>query len=147
MQSASAKPSALVKPTLETHFHIDYAWWDRNTEEHLRTYLLSHLSIEQRERLAQAADDAIIDYVDPDTGEVFRMDALRVAIQQAAKDPNFINPHIAMVDAIFRTLLANGNRPLTPVEMAEAIGQDAGKILRTLSGSRVFKGIRPTESH
>lgn len=144
MQTARAKPSALVKPTLETRFHIDYGWWEKNTEEHLRTYLLSHLPIEQRERLAQAAEDEVIDYVDPETGEVSRLDALQVALQQAARDPNYINPHIAMVDAIFRTLLANGNRPLTPVELAEAIGQDAGKILRTLSGGRVFKGIRPT---
>ena len=37
------KPSALVKPTLDTTFHIDYSWWDR-TGEDLRTYLLSHLA-------------------------------------------------------------------------------------------------------
>jgi hypothetical protein len=36
------KPSPLLKPTLDTKYHIDYKWWDR-AEEDLRTYLISHL--------------------------------------------------------------------------------------------------------
>ena len=41
--------------------------------------------------------------------------------------------------------LANGNQPLTAPELAEAIARpsDSDTILRTLSGSRVYKGLRP----
>jgi hypothetical protein len=50
------KPSTLIKPTLDTTFHIDYGWWER-TGEDLRTYQLSHLAPEQRERLSQNTDE------------------------------------------------------------------------------------------
>lgn len=136
------KPSALVKPTLDTKFRIDYDWWKRNSED-LRTYLLSHLLPEQRERLSQTTETRVVDYVHPETGEVQQLDELRLAIQLAAKDPNFINPQTSLVDSIFRVFLANGNLPQTPRELAECIGRPAETILKTLSGGRIYKGIRP----
>ncbi len=138
------KPSALIKPTLDTTYHIDYNWWDHN--EDLHTYLLSHLAPEQRERLSQSSEVKVIDYIDPDTGEVTPLDALQLAIQVAAHDPDFINPHTSVVDSIFRVFLANGNKPLTPRELGEAIGRSPAVILKTLSGGRVYKGIRPVEA-
>ena len=48
------KPSALIKPTLDTTYHIDYSWWERNDD--LRTYLLSHLPPEQRERISGSTE-------------------------------------------------------------------------------------------
>ncbi len=80
------KPSALVKPTLDTTFHIDYSWWDRSGED-LRVYLFSHLSPEQREHLSSDAENHVVDYVDPDTGEVTQMDELQLALQVAAHSP------------------------------------------------------------
>ena len=50
MQTPAGKPSSLAKPTLDTLFYIDYSWWDRNADD-LRTYLLSHLLPDQRDRL------------------------------------------------------------------------------------------------
>ena len=140
----SGKPSALIKPTLDTLYHIDYSWWERSGED-LRTYLLSHLPPEQRERIGQATENQTVDYIDPDTGEVFVLDELGLAIQQAAKDSDFINPHTSVVDSIFRVLLANGNAPQSPKELAEKIGRPASLILKTLSGGRIYKGIRPTQ--
>lgn len=139
------KPSALIKPTLDTTFHIDYGWWDR-TGEDLRTYQLSHLAPEQRERLSQSADEQLIDYIDPETGEVSQLDELQLALQNAARDPDFINPHTSVVDSIFRVFLANGNTPMTPKELGDAIGRSPTVILKTVSGARVYKGIRPVES-
>jgi hypothetical protein len=141
----TGKPSALVKPTVDTLYHIDYSWWDRSGED-LRSYLLSHLPPEQRERLSQITENRIVDYIDPDTGEVFRLSELSLAIQQAAKDLNFINPHTSVVDSIFRVFLANGNEPQSPIDLAERIGRPASLILKTLSGGRIYKGIRPTQS-
>jgi len=49
-----------------------------------------------------------------------------------------------VVDSIFRVFLANGNEPQSPRSLAERIGRPASLILKTLSGGRVYKGIRPT---
>jgi hypothetical protein len=138
------KPSALIKPTLDTTYHIDYSWWDRNDD--LRTYLLSHLPPEQRERISGSTEQRIVDFVDPDSGEVSQLDELQLAIQMAARDPDFINPHTSVVDSIFRVFLANGNKPLSSVALGDAIGRPAQTILKTVSGARVYKGIRPVES-
>ena len=138
------KPSAFVKPTLDTQYHIDYSWWERN--EDLRTYLLSHLPPEQRDRISQNSEASVVDYVDPNTGEVTQLNELDLAIQTATSQPDFINPHTSVVDSIFRVFLANGNKPLSPKELGDAIGRSPTVILKTVSGGRVYKGIRPAES-
>jgi hypothetical protein len=142
-----AKPSGLVKPTVNTKFHIDYSWWNK-TDEDLRVYMLSHLPQEQRERLSQgnqSAENRMVDYIDPATGEVFQLDELGLAIQNAAKDPNFINPQMSLVDIIFRAFLSNNNTPLSPRELEEITGKPASVILKTISSGRVYKGIRPAQ--
>jgi hypothetical protein len=139
---AVGKPGALVKPTRDTKFYIDYNWWERSRED-LRSYLLSHLLPEQRDRLSQTADNRVVDFVDPETGEVSQLDELGRAIQVAALDENFINPHTSLVDSVFRVFLSNGNEPLSPHELEEETGRSAAVILKTLSGGRIYKGIRP----
>ena len=139
---AAAKPSFLIKPTLNTKFHIDFSWWERSSED-LRTYLLSHLLPEQRERLSQSDEDRKVDYIDPDSGEVHQLDELGLAIQIAAEDENFINPQTSLVDSVFRVFLANGNFPLTPNELEEETERPAATILKTFSGTQIYKGIRP----
>ena len=136
------KPSILVKPTLDTKFYVDYSWWERSDED-LRMYLLSHLLPEQRDRLSTAEVGSVIDYIDPDTGEVSQLDELQVAIKRASDDPNFINPQTSLVDSVFRVFLANNNMPMTPRELSEKTGRNASTILKTFSGMRIYKGIRP----
>ncbi len=136
------KPNALIKPNLKTRFHIDYLWWDRANDD-LRTYLLSHLLPEQREKLSHASKDSTIDYIDAETGEVLRLSELELAIQEAASDPNFINQQTSTVDSVFRALLKNNNQPLTPEELADHTQRDPEVILKTLSGRQIYKGIRP----
>lgn len=140
--SSPGKPSALIKPTLDTKFYIDYEWWERDSED-LRTYLLSHLKPEQREQLSQTQEDRLIDYVDPQTGEVFQLDELKLAIQIASQEEDFINLQTSLVDSIFRVFLKNNNSPLSPRELAESTERPAPTILKTLSGGRIYKGIRP----
>ncbi len=140
-----AKPSGLVKPTVDTRYHIDYTWWQRSDED-LRTYLLSHLPQEQRERLAGMNDEVQIDFIDPLTGEVTQVDELHYALQKAAQEPGFITPHTSLVDAIFRLLIASNNRPLSSNELSQKLNRPAGVILKMLSGNRVYKGIRPTDT-
>jgi hypothetical protein len=50
-----------------------------------------------------------------------------------------------VVDSIFRVFLANGNQPLSARELERIIGRPASTILKTLSGGRIYKGIRPVE--
>lgn len=141
--SVSGKPSFLLKPTLDTRFHIDYDWWDRSSGEDLRIYMLSHLLPDQRDRLSQVQQDRVIDFVDPETGEVSQLDELGLAVRMAAQEPDFINSQISTVDAIFRVFLRNGNRPLSPRELEQQTGTPASTILKMLSGVRIYKGIKP----
>jgi hypothetical protein len=132
-----------VKPTLDTHFHIDYAWWERQRRE-LRVYLQSHLCPEHR-AIFEGQDLAEeIDWVDPRTAEVTRVDGLQHTLRtHCSQQADYITEHTALVDAVFRVFLANGNHPLTPKELGLQIGRSAETILRTLSGPTVYKGIRP----
>jgi hypothetical protein len=135
----------LIKPTLQTQFHIDYEWWDRESRD-LRVYLQSHLCPEHQTALAADAGGELVDNVDPDTGEVQKVDRLQYTLRaHCMLQPDFLTAHTSLVDAVFRVFLANGNQPLTPEELAEKIhrpGQGL-TILRTLSGQRVYKGLRP----
>ena len=96
--------------------------------------------------ISQNSEASVVDYVDPNTGEVTQLNELDLAIQTATSQPDFINPHTSVVDSIFRVFLANGNKPLTPKELGDAIGRSPTVILKTVSGGRVYKGIRPAES-
>jgi len=133
----------LIKPSLSTRFYIEYDWWRRNERE-WRVYLLSHLCPEHRTSLESIADGTQIDWIDPNTAEVHTIDGIQHAlISHCSLQPDYISPHTTLVDAVFRVFLANGNSPLTVSEIAEKIGRPANTILRTLSGVRVYKGIRP----
>lgn len=136
------KPSTIVKPTLDTQFHIDYTWWERSDED-LRQYLLTHLPPDRREQFTAHESGERVDYIDPETAEVRELDALESAIQEAARQPDFINPQTSLIDSVFRVFLANGNRPCTPRELAEATGRSAETILKTIGSLRVYKGLRP----
>jgi hypothetical protein len=131
-----------VKPTLDTKFHIDYSWWDREDRD-LRTYLISHLLPAQRESFSNNQDESTIDWIDPVTAEVRRVDSLQQSLTEAAKDPQYITEHTTLVDAVFRVFLANGNQPLSPNELSKRINRQSATILKTLSGAQVYKGIRP----
>lgn len=142
MKGGAGISAFFVKPTLQTQFFVDYDWW-RRSQEDLRIYLLSHVQPGQRERLREQSGEQLIDYVDPATGEVFRMDELSLAIRQAAAAPDFINPRTSLVDSVFRVFLANNNQPRTPLQLAEETGRNASTILKTFGSTRIYKGIRP----
>ena len=139
------KPSAVIKPTLDTKFHIDYEWWEKENND-LRSYMLTHLPPDLREQFEEYNEGDVIDYIDPETGEVFQLDALGVAIQEAAKRDDFINLQVSLVDSVFRVFLSNGNTPRTPRELEEETERDAKTILKTFGGIRVYRGIRPVEA-
>ncbi|HLA98628.1 MAG TPA: hypothetical protein VJL34_09240 [Anaerolineales bacterium] len=134
---------SLVKPTVQTRFHIDFDWWRKNDRD-WRVYLRSNLCPEHQEAFANVDIDEQVDWVDPDSAEVQRVDGLQhVLITHCAKQPGFISSHSTLVDATFRIFLANGNTPLNALELSDRLGRPANTILRTFTGARVYKGVRP----
>ena len=52
----------------------------------------------------------MLDWVDPETAEVHQVDGLQhLLISEVAQREDFLGEHTAMVEAIFRVLLKNGN--------------------------------------
>jgi hypothetical protein len=139
----AAPASSLVRPSLNTRFHIDYDWWDR-AERDLEVYLRSHLCPTHQETYADVDPARKVDHVDPETGEVTRVAGIQhVLISHCAQQPGYLTGQTSLVNAVFRVFLSNGNTPLSPEELGERIGRPAQMILRTLTGPRVYKGIRP----
>jgi len=137
------KKYSLIKPTLSTPFQIDFEWW-KNNENNWRVFLLDYLCLEHREKYENFSEDILIDWIDPYTAEVKRVDGLQnVLINHCAKQEDFISGNTTIVESVFRTLLANGNIPMTPAEIGDKIGRPAITILKTLGGPRVYRGIRP----
>ncbi|MFQ5617311.1 MAG: hypothetical protein ACE5GO_12735, partial [Anaerolineales bacterium] len=60
------KRPSLVKPTLQTPFHIDFNWWRQN-DRNWRVYLRSYLSSEDQLVFDFSGEGKLIDLVDPDT--------------------------------------------------------------------------------
>jgi len=133
----------LVRPTLDTRYHIDYNWWNRS-ERDLRVYLYSHLCPEHQELYKTHTDTEDIDWIDPDTGEVQRVDGLQHTLHlHCSQQPGYLTTHTTLVDAVFRVFLANGNLPLTVRDLGKRLSKDPQMILRTLAGAQVYKGLRP----
>lgn len=140
------KPTTLLKPTLETKFHIDYEWWEKENDD-LRAYMLSHLPSDLREKFDEdETEERVVDFIDPETGEVHRYNELDLAIQEAAKRDDFINQQTSLIDSVFRVFLANDNQPRNPKELEADTGRDAKTILKTFGGIRVYRGIRPIQA-
>ena len=137
------KLSSLLKPTVSTPFQIDFTWWkeqDRSWRVHLRSCLCD----EHQEMYADLSGDKEVDWIDPETAEVQVVDGLQhTLISHCAKQEQFITEHTTLTESLFRTFLSNGNQPLSPNDLAELLEQPPQKILQTISGPRVYKGIRP----
>ena len=134
---------SLVKPSINTHYHVDFEWWQKN-ENDWHVHMASLLCPEHAKMFANLEGGELIDFVDPETAEVRPMDGIQQSIlSHCALEPDFVNSHTALVEAIFRTFLANGNSPLSSQQLSERLGRPANTILITLSGARIYRGIRP----
>jgi len=132
-------------PTVDSRFHIDLEWWRRNSRD-IRVYLKELLCDQCRTDYARYEGEEEIDWVDEQTGEVKRVDGLWHIIRTCCSlKPGFVQPGSPIVDAIFLTLVANGNRPLSVRELHELVDRrPPAALLRILTAGRVYMGIRPT---
>jgi hypothetical protein len=133
-----------IKPDLETKFHIDFDWWEREGRD-LRVYLQSHLCPECKVIYTNHRGSEEVDWIDPETAEVTRVDALWQSLRTHCRErPDFITESTPLTDAVFRVFLANGNVPLSAIELHEILGRRTPEtILRTLGGRKIYKGIKP----
>jgi hypothetical protein len=137
------KKFSLIKPTLQTPFHIDFDWWQIN-DTNWHVALQSLLCPEHQEAYAGLPEGQLIDWVDPETAEVRPLDGIQnTLIVHCAQQPGFLDEHTALVDAIFRLLLVNGNVPLSVEELGRRLNRPADIILKTIAGPRVYKGLKP----
>lgn len=134
---------SLIKPTLDTPYHIDFEWW-KSHDNDWRIFLKNCLCPEHQAAFENQPESGMIDWIDPETAQISQVDGLQSTLMtHCAKLDGFLTTNTAMIDAIFRVFLSNGNLPLSPNELSEKIGKPAETILRTISGIQVYKGIRP----
>ncbi len=139
---SEAPRASLVKPTLDTPFHIDFSWWRQNDRE-WRVFLRGLLGEEKEAELADLNLDERVDWVDPNTGEVSQVDVLQYLLSTYYTQQGDQEGGTSLIESIFRAYLKNGNSPLSSRQLGEALGRPPQTILRTLAGLRVYRGIRP----
>jgi hypothetical protein len=138
---------SLLKPTTKTPFHIDFDWWKQN-ERDWHVFLRSLLCAEHQKAFAEIEEGEMIDWIDPKTAEVKAVDGIQhILISHCALLPEFSDSHTALVEAVFRTFLANGNVPMSADDLAKRLERSADTILRTISGPRVYRGLRPYQQN
>ena len=131
-----------AKPTLDTKFWIDFDWWKENNRD-LRVYLQQHLCKACRGVYTSHLGSETVDWIDPDTAEVTPVDGLWHALRtHCSSQPDYITDATPLTNAIFRTFLANGNTPLTPVELGTKLNRPPSVILRVLGRGQVHNGVK-----
>jgi hypothetical protein len=138
---------SLLKPSVQTPFHIDFEWWKQN-ERDWHIFLRSLLCPEHQEVFAEMEEGELIDWIDPQTAEVKPVDGVQHALMtHCALLPEFSDAHTAMVEAVFRTFLVNGNIPMSAEDLGKRLRRPADTILRTIAGPRVYRGLRPFQQN
>jgi hypothetical protein len=136
-------PASLIKPTQETPFHIDFDWWRQNDQE-WSSHLYSLLDEEQVDSLQGLKGDEQLDWVDPLTAEVTRLDLFQyLLVTQFANNETLLAEGTSMVESIFRVFLNNGNKPLSSEQLGEVLNRPPNTILKLLSSDRIYRGLRP----
>jgi hypothetical protein len=138
------KQFSVVKPTINTPYHIDFEWW-KTHDNNWRVFLFGCLCSEHQLLFQNQNEETMIDWVDPVTAEIKEVDGLQTTLMDhCAKEPGFLSIS-STVDTIFRVFLSNGNTPTSSQQLSDKIGRPADTILKTISGFTVYKGIRPSK--
>lgn len=132
------------RPSLDTKFHIDHDWWQSSGKD-LRVAVRGQLCRDCQSRFPDHRNLEAVDWVDPETAEVTRTDALLQTLRSdCSQKPDFISSSNPIVTNVFRVFLLNGNQPLTPVELAKHLTWvSPDTILRTLASGQIYMGLRP----
>ncbi|MCO5189664.1 MAG: hypothetical protein M9941_12155 [Anaerolineae bacterium] len=122
-----------------TRFYIDYDWWEKSNLS-LESYLSSRVDSE----ISFDNSAELVDTIDPHTGEVRQVSQFEFALQRYFQQlPDNYLQRASLVDAVFSVLLANGNRPMSAIEIADAVKRLPDVIFQTFGRGQVYRGIRP----
>ena len=134
----------IARPDTNTLFHIDPDWFDKNGRD-LRNEMYGALCDECRSYYPSPADTRPVDRINPETGEISRVDALWECVaDHCGLKPGFITPATPLTSAIFRALLANGNNPMSPEQLYRRVGKsNPPGILKLLMGAEIENGVVP----
>ena len=142
-QKIFEKTSSFSRPAISTMFHIDFEWLMEN-DQNWHVSLSGYLCENHRAFFETNQENQLIDSINPETGEVIQTDQLMdILMNHCAKQNNFIPANGTLTDSVFRLFLSNGNQPLNSEEIGKFINRSAETILKTLSGPRIYKGIKP----
>jgi len=144
VQSKVMDPSKVIRPTVETKLHIDMDWWEEQGRN-LRLIIYNRLCPDCKALYSSYEDVEDVDWVDDETAEVTRVDALSHMLRTCCSTkPDYIIEEMPLVEAVFRVFLANGNTPLSPIELYQILDRCPPEvILRTLTRGRIYNGIKP----
>ncbi len=133
-----------LRISVETKFHIDFSWWDRQNKD-IRVFMRELLCPESREAVSSASPELLVDVVDMETAEVTQVDPTWEAIRACcSQKPEYITADTPLLDSIFRTFLANGNKPLSVLELHHRLDKKPPEvILRMLTKGQIYMGIKP----
>jgi hypothetical protein len=134
----------VLRTTVETKLHIDPGWWEEQGRD-LRLSMYDRLCPECKMLYASYGDIEDVDWIDDETAEVTRVDALSHTLRTCCSTkPDYITEDMPFVEAVFRLFLANGNTPLSALELHQALDRrPANTILRMLTKARIYNGIKP----
>ncbi len=134
----------ITRLDLDTKFQIDFGWWERE-QRNFRLYLHELLCASCREVYPDHRQTEEIDWIDPRTAEVKRVDALWQSVRACCSHKaDYIGPTTPLTMGILRALVANDNTPLSAKELHERIHKGSPEaILRILTSGRIYYGIVP----
>ncbi len=137
----------MARSSISSKFYIDVDYWKSQGRD-FRELLYDELC-EDCKRLYSLEESREVDRIDPVTGQVTRWDALwECAVDQCGRQTDFVSPKMPMTRSIFRAFIANGNVPLSAVELHKRIGKGTPQIIlkELLSPEMELQGITPVES-
>jgi hypothetical protein len=129
-----------TRTDIHSLFHIDLDWWQQRGRS-LRRFLASILDEDE----ADLPESAPLDYIDPETAEVYQLDPtwVRVLLERAHR-PDYISTTTPLTNAVLRALIENVNRPMSAVELHRRISRGSPEtVLRVLATARREYGIVP----
>lgn len=131
----------LPRSDIHTPFHIDLDWWSSQGRS-LDRYLLEILDGRADEA---AATGGKVDYIDPQTAEVFQLTPLWAQVlTQRAHRSDYIGSTMPMTNAVLRALIENRNQPMTAVQIHRRINRGSPQaLLRVLQSAHQQYGIAP----
>jgi len=136
----------LLRPDVNTKFHIDYDWWAKQPRQ-VRVLVREQLCPQCKDKFGNGIDTGDIDWVDPDTGEITVVDGLTYSLRECcSRREDYITRTTPLATSIFRVFIADDNTPLSAAELHEKIGRsEPDAILRVLLSKqiRTHYGIKP----